>query len=80
MRIGVCFRDRGTDLTLPAGPTTARMVAGTAQFEREILQEWVKARIAKAKEGRWEGPPRRARQLGISRTSVGRLLKASTAS
>jgi putative DNA-invertase from lambdoid prophage Rac len=97
--VGFVSLTEALDLTTSTGRAMTGMLAVFAEFEREILQERVRAGIAQArKEGRPHGRPRTAslkadevlrlkaervshseiaRQLGIGRTSVRRILTES---
>ncbi len=59
--VGFVSLTEALDLTTPTGRAMAGMVAVFAEFEREILQERVRAGISQArKEGRPHGRPRTA--------------------
>jgi len=95
--VGFVSLTEALDLTTSAGRAMAGLLAVFAQFEREILQERVKAGIAQARQdGKPHGRPptakahtvqvkqlyaqgfnksQIARQLGIGRTSVRRILE-----
>jgi DNA invertase Pin-like site-specific DNA recombinase len=61
--VGFISLTEALDLTTPTGRAMADLLAVFAEFEREILREWVKARIAHAcKEGRPHGRPPNARR------------------
>jgi putative DNA-invertase from lambdoid prophage Rac len=96
--VGFVSLSEALDLTTPSGRALAGMLAVFAEFERDILRDWVKAGIDQArKDGKPHGRPMTAgklvpemnqlrkdgiskraiaRQLGVSRTSVIRLLRS----
>ena len=83
--VGFISLSEALDFTTPTGRAMAGMLAVFAEFERGILRERVKAGIAEAHQGEAvrqlaaDGLSKSAiaRQLGIGRTSVRRLLDAA---
>lgn len=84
--VGFVSVTEALDLTTPTGRALAGVLAVFAEFEREILREWVKAGIAHArKEGRPHGRPPTARRQasrvkrlyarGMSKAAIARRLQ-----
>jgi putative DNA-invertase from lambdoid prophage Rac len=89
--VGFISLHEALDFTTPPGRALAGMLAVFAEFEREILREWVKAGIAQARRRgtRYGRPPTVAhhadtvRQLfaiGLSKSAIARRLGISRAS
>lgn len=85
LEVGFVSLTEALDLTTPTGRAMAGLLAVFAEFERDILREWVKAGIAQARaEGKPHGRPRTASLLreqveemheaGMSKSEIARRL------
>src|SRR5260370_23198484 len=64
LRIDLFLHQQGLDTRTPAGKAMFQTMGVFAEFERAIIQERVRARLARAKrEGKRPGRPRIAREL-----------------
>jgi DNA invertase Pin-like site-specific DNA recombinase len=63
LRIDLYLHQQGLDTTTPAGKAMFQMMGVFAEFERAMIQERVRAGLARVREGKRLGRPRIAPEL-----------------